>query len=108
MYKIRHKETGLFSKGGTDVRWSKKGKIWAAKGHLSNHLAQFSDPEKVYEDAEIVEIESIVVGTESITNWVDRVVERRYNRDKARQMEIEESMRLDRLRQYEKLRKEFG
>lgn len=40
-YKLRHKETGLFSRGGTTPRFSKKGKTWNQIGHVRCHLAQF-------------------------------------------------------------------
>jgi hypothetical protein len=45
-YKIRNKNTGLFSKGGTryrstgDVQWSKQGKTWDTLGKLRSHLNQ--------------------------------------------------------------------
>ena len=44
-YKIRHKVTGLYSKGGTWVSsdgtgmwWSKVGKTWSSIGTLRSHL----------------------------------------------------------------------
>ena len=39
LYKIRHKETGLYSKGGSYPSWSKKGKTWSTLGHLKRHIA---------------------------------------------------------------------
>lgn len=45
-YKIRNKNTGQFSAGGTrnrktgDVSWSKQGKTWDTLGKLRNHLNQ--------------------------------------------------------------------
>lgn len=49
IYKIRDKETRLFSKGGdladrpnlVKYRWSKKGKTWNSIGALKNHLNFF-------------------------------------------------------------------
>ena len=41
-YRLRDKNTGLFSSGGTSPRWSKGGKVWQ-KGHLKNHLRQHID-----------------------------------------------------------------
>lgn len=50
VWKIRHKETGLFSGGGTPmirngvsdtgIKWTKTGKIWRQRGALVNHLRQ--------------------------------------------------------------------
>ncbi|MNH66463.1 hypothetical protein D3C73_184940 [compost metagenome] len=62
VFKIRNKETGLFSKGGTNTYnlWSKEGKSWSNIGHLKNHLNQFLNrwcKENPYENAEIVEVE---------------------------------------------------
>lgn len=37
-YKITDPETGLFSTGGSDPKWTKKGKIWRTLGALKNHL----------------------------------------------------------------------
>lgn len=39
-YKIRHVESGLYSCGGTRMRWADKGKTWTNLGHLKNHLRQ--------------------------------------------------------------------
>jgi hypothetical protein len=45
VYKIRNKETGLFSKGGSYSKdiWTKEGKSWSNIWHLKNHLNQFLD-----------------------------------------------------------------
>lgn len=34
VYKIRDKNTGKFSSGGTDPKWSQKGKLWYSEGHV--------------------------------------------------------------------------
>lgn len=39
-YKLRRKSDGMYSTGGTHVRWSAKGKEWATLAALSGHLAQ--------------------------------------------------------------------
>jgi hypothetical protein len=45
-YKIRNKNTGMFSKGGMrksstdDVEWSRQGKTWDTLGKLRSHLNQ--------------------------------------------------------------------
>lgn len=57
VFRIRQDKTGLFSSGGTRPSFSKKGKIWKERGHLSNHLAQFNDRNDVYKDCTVVEYE---------------------------------------------------
>ena len=49
-YKIRHKVTGLYSKGGywvksdgTGALWSKSGKNWTSLGTLRSHLTLVMD-----------------------------------------------------------------
>ena len=107
MYKIRDITTGLYSKGGTSVRWGKKGKIWTEKGHLSNHLAQFRDPNKTYEGCEIVELALVTRSEISIADWTAGVLERRRERNKSRQQRYEEHQKKQRRIQYEALRREF-
>ena len=46
VYKIRRKTDGLFSSGGTDPSFSKKGKIWNARGHVTSHISQLTDRAK--------------------------------------------------------------
>lgn len=38
VYKIQHRETGLFSNGGAYPRWTKTGKAWSGIGPLKSHL----------------------------------------------------------------------
>jgi hypothetical protein len=38
IYKIIHKNTGLYNAGGTTPRWTKKGKKWSSLGHLKLHI----------------------------------------------------------------------
>ena len=42
VYKIRHKETGLFSTGGMWHRFTTVGKVWSRINHVRAHLALFS------------------------------------------------------------------
>lgn len=41
IYKIRNKQTRLFSTGSCDPKWKKTGKIWKTIGALKNHLNLF-------------------------------------------------------------------
>jgi len=38
-FKLRHKETGLFSVGGIRNQFTKKGKTWSQIGHVKCHLS---------------------------------------------------------------------
>lgn len=41
VYKIRHKETGLYSRGGIyGMQWSKTGKTWSHIARVKSHLRQ--------------------------------------------------------------------
>jgi hypothetical protein len=42
VYRIRHKQTGLYSLGGHTPNWSKSGKVWRSMGALRNHLRVFN------------------------------------------------------------------
>lgn len=37
-YKIRDRSTGLFSTGGVDPKWNKRGKAWTSVGALKNAI----------------------------------------------------------------------
>jgi hypothetical protein len=38
-YVIFNPDTGLYSRGGTDVKWTKLPKLWTTVGAVKNHLA---------------------------------------------------------------------
>jgi len=38
IYKIRHKQSGLFSEGGSSPFFGQNGKIYTQIGHIKNHL----------------------------------------------------------------------
>lgn len=60
VFKIRQKETGLFSTGGMRPTFVKQGKVWQQLRHVHSHIAQLTSaytPPDVYKDAEIVEAE---------------------------------------------------
>lgn len=66
VYKIRHKETGLYSKGGIyGIQWSKIGKTWSHIGHVKSHLRQIArygldEQMKNWEVIELVTEEKII------------------------------------------------
>lgn len=40
VYKIKDTNTGLYSTGGSNPRWTKKGKTWSARNHVTCSLSQ--------------------------------------------------------------------
>lgn len=43
VFKIKDSITGLFSTGGCDPSWTKRGKTWNGINHVKTHLRQFCD-----------------------------------------------------------------
>ncbi len=41
VYKVRDRVSGLWSAGGIDARFTKRGKVWVTRGALLAHLAQY-------------------------------------------------------------------
>lgn len=77
VFKIRNKDTGLFSTGGHTPKWSKSGKTWSGTGPLLSHLNLYmSDgygrPRKTFPDSwEVVEYEVVQQegGTNTVSEW---------------------------------------
>jgi hypothetical protein len=114
IYKIRRRSDGLFSGGGTYPTFSKKGKVWTARGHITSHLSQFGDINKksYYKDCEVVciEIREVDTDTTDVFEWkpTDATLrakeleeQRKLEREKKRK--LEEIARLD--QQLAKLKK---
>lgn len=81
-YKIRHKVTGLYSKGssysnaeGTNSYWSKSGKTWDTLGKLRAHITMhLPTPYRKGTDMtnwEVVEMEMVVKEVKGIMNVID-------------------------------------
>ena len=43
VYKIRNKETGMFSGGGSYPRWVARGKVWTDLRFVKSHLRMFDE-----------------------------------------------------------------
>lgn len=54
VYRIRDKETGLFSTGGAHPKWSTKGKLWRSAGNLRSHLTTVLEYKGYEKKAQIV------------------------------------------------------
>jgi len=98
MYKIRQKSTGLFSTGGSVPRFTKKGKIWRRKGDLSSHLNLVSGRKCVYDDCEVIVLETIEVEIQDMSALLDETAER----IEARKKEHDRNIALWRLKRAEK------
>ena len=48
VYKLRNKDTGLFSTGGLSPVFNKKGKVWKQLNHIKSHLTQFKPKSYCY------------------------------------------------------------
>jgi hypothetical protein len=74
MFKIRDRETGLFSSGGMSPRWRVEGKVWKKKQHVSSHFNHVDI--NFYEDADVVEFEMREVSVKSALDWTSQQRER--------------------------------
>lgn len=113
VFKIRSKTTGMFSTGGQSPGWSKKGKTWNMRGHISTHLAGLDATGRAEyrkHDAEVVEcvIREENVATVSVADWLADVECRKADKEAARKNAHDERMRAQRFAEYQKLQKEFG
>jgi len=60
MFKIRNKQTGLFSTGGYRPNWSARGKVWNSRGPAILSLLCYERTNRVpLSDIEVVEFETI-------------------------------------------------
>lgn len=53
IFKIKRAD-GMFSSGGVFPKFRKRGKIWSQRNHLTNHLRQVKNIDKVYKDCTII------------------------------------------------------
>lgn len=80
-YKIRHKKTGMYSKGGTYVNaegtnsfWNKSGKTWDTLGklrtHITSHMNRYYGATDM-SDWEVIEFKSVPTSVKAIHEVVD-------------------------------------
>ena len=114
VYKIRNKETGLFSKGGNSHCniWTKEGKSWSNIGHVKSHLNQFINysghkcADYPYDNAEIVEIEIYynMCSTQAVNEMVQIIMDKkeqerqRWEEHNRKQKENQERKQLEELK----------
>lgn len=73
MFKIRKKGTNLFSSGGSDPRWTTKGKTWGSLAHVTSHLGQANQHIADYAEAEIVEYAAIESSVTDVTTMLQQI-----------------------------------
>lgn len=112
LYKIRSTVTGLYSTGGNVPRFTKVGKLWRAKNHLTCHLNQLdSQGKRIYKQnaAEIVtiEIKEVVTSTESVDDYIQKREQQRQEHEERMRLSREEQDKKKRLSLFKQLKKEF-
>ena len=107
IYKIRRRSDGLFSGGGTYPTFSKKGKVWTARGHVTSHLSQFSGGSKnrYYKDCEVVciVIQEVDADTTDVFEWKPaEATIRAKELEEQRELEREKQRKLEEIARLEK------
>lgn len=86
-YKIRRKTDGLFSTGGSAPTFTKKGKVWNQRGHVSSHLNCVGSRDKTindyYADCELVMMEYVEVETLTMETFMAEKLQAKAKRDAA-------------------------
>ena len=105
VYKIRDRNTGLFSKAGLDCDWGKKGRVFVSTGAYRNHLNRVGQKALIkYKDADIIEYKNgEEISIKSVIDEVNEILQRKteeenkfkelYEKEKL-QREHEEYLRL--------------
>lgn len=77
IFKIKHKQTGLYSNGGGwHVKWGKTGKLWNGLGPLRMHLNRvlrnsIKNSSLDIENWEVLEIEMVVKTSKSVADSIN-------------------------------------
>jgi hypothetical protein len=87
--------------------FSKKGKVWTARGHVTSHLSQFGDSNKkrYYKDCEVVciEIQEVDTDTTDVFEWKPaEATIRAKELEEQRQLEREKQRKLEEISRLEK------
>ena len=113
VYKIRRKSDGKFSTGGSYPSFTKNGKIWKQKGHLTSHLNQLDAPSKVryIKECEIIPFELVELPAGpplSISNYLQEIENKQIKRKEDAKAVKDAYQKEQRREEYRKLMKEFG
>ena len=74
-FKIRDRETGLFSSGGTYPHFSKTGKVWSDIGHLKSHLSLLREIPWNWEIITYVAISPSILAKDIVNMKLDDVLD---------------------------------
>lgn len=110
-YKIQSKKTGLFSTGGQEPKWSKIGKVWPVKGHLSSHFTGLtSQGRRTYREAEaeVVECTVTVLASTPVEEFILAAARREHDRRAAEIRYLNELEHNRKVAEFERLGKELG
>lgn len=110
-YKIQSRKTGLFSTGGQEPKWSKIGKVWPVKGHLSSHFTGLtSHGRRTYREheAEVVECTVAVLAATPVEDFILAAVHRQQDRRAAEARYLNELEHQRKLAEFERLGRELG
>lgn len=126
VFKIQRESDGLYSNGGSTPGFTKVGKIWKQKGHLTSHLGQLHDrglgnyryrypdgpmPRHIYDGCKILafELVEIPVGPAvTVAAYLQEIQERKQKKEQASRDFHEKQQKVERHAQYQKLKHEFG
>jgi hypothetical protein len=90
-FKIRNKNTGLYSRGGSYPTWSKLGKVWKRRCDLSSHFTNIgAKAATYYADAEVIEI----IVTETEMTAVPAIEYVNASKERAEKRKLESEMRV--------------
>jgi hypothetical protein len=88
VFKIRRKSDGLFSTGGYSPRFSKQGKVWSLRNHVSSHLSQFGKKLwDTYFDCEVIEFECVPKNTIGVSDFYQKTLDRKEKEQKEREVQ---------------------
>ena len=104
--KIRKIGTDLYSRGGSDPDFTKRGKAWTNIGFLRNHINQLRDV-SVYHGAEVVEFELSEVRSYLISSVLEDSLKAKEDKKQRRDIRLEKEKRQKRHEEYLRLKKEF-
>lgn len=112
VYKIRRRSDRMFSTGGRIPNFTKTGKYWKQRGHLTNHLRHVYDnswSNNAYNNCDVVEIEVIEkeVRAQPLINYLSETEERIRQRETEKRQRWEEYLKTQRFKEYKKLKCEF-
>ena len=74
-YKLRHKQTKLYSPGGVWGVYNKHGKLWANLGTIKSHITSCVDCNRygidAIENLEVVEVQLTEIKTTPVLDYID-------------------------------------